>query len=273
MAGLLYFLPKETRKLRQEELPDVGLAYAFDRNPTSNHCGKGPDGNPGMVLAAGDTKVGYYAEQQTWRKIPGNPAGALVGYYTDNPPKPEDLERGKLLPGHLVELADGNRWLCPIARGLSEEEDQLRWYTALPEGTDVDDDGNWTQTGVLAQYAKLWDIALAWWDTLWEEMGKSDPGVETEADSPEAPEDSRIKFHFSGLNDAALMALATNYRVSKAEVALLGLFTGGCTPHILGALVDWPTYQAHAKKNRTRLLAGFPTGDGRKGDTKDTDQA
>ena len=53
---------------------------------------------------------------------------------------------------------------------------------------------------------------------------------------------------FADVNDAALLALATNYRVGKAEVVLLGLFDDRATVEILKALIDWPTISAWLKK-------------------------
>lgn len=264
MAGFLYFLPGETRKFTREKLDEVGLTYAFDRNPTSNGCRGGPDGKQGMVLASGDTKVGYYSDKQTWQRIPGNKADAWVGVYTDDQPKPDDLARSKIVAGHFVELGDGNNWLCPVARGLREEEDQLRWFNALPQGTGLDDKGNWTQTGVLIQHAKLWEIALAWWDSI-------QGAVEGESAADKNAAQS-VTFDFAGLNDAALAALVTNYRLGKAEVVLLGLFTGECTPLVLGALIDWPTFTDWAKKNAEQIAAGSNIDDGRAADTEDTDQ-
>jgi len=113
----------------------------------------------------------------------------------------------------------------------------------------------------------LWEVAIAWWDSIRAAIWTT--GDETEED--EEPS-HRISFEFAGLNDAALLALATNYRLAKTEVALLHLFRGQCAATILGALVDLPTFIEWAKKNADSLAAGSNTDDGQMVDTEDIDR-
>lgn len=251
MPGLLYYLPERDRAIKLEELRTAGLGYAFERAPTCCGVQGGPDGSPGVVVAdpqsVPESQIGHYPDRQTWRKMPASPN--WVAYYTADRPASADLQRDQVLPGHWIRLADGQEWLAPIARGAGEEDDRLVWYQNLPEATSIDGEGNWTRTGVLPRYERLWEIATRWWDA------RSGATISDDAQQ----QNIRATFDFDGLNDAALAALAANYRVGKAEVALLGLFDDHCTAQILDALIDWPTIETWLKKKLPSMLATSST--------------
>jgi hypothetical protein len=57
-----------------------------------------------------------------------------------------------------------------------------------------------------------------------------------------------------------LLSLSTNYKLGKAEVALLGIFSDIAVGGILNALIDWPTFVAWREKKMA--LDGSNTGDG-----------
>lgn len=258
MAGLLYYLPGATEDDVAGHMAKAGLTYAYNGRMSARGARNGPEGTPaGLVVADNkaveDVHIGHFPNKQTWRKVPGGTA--WVGYYPDDPPKPADLVRKRVLRGRLVTLGDGQDWVAPIARGFIEEDDTLRWYQALPETTTVDDDGNWIVGGVLPKYAKLWDLALRWLDATC---------------SGERQDDGKVHFDFAGLNDAALVALGTNYRLGKAEVALLGLFNGSCAIDIMGALIDTPTLEDFASKKKQSTDDGSNTADGQPVETPAT---
>lgn len=252
MAGLLYYLPgAEAATLA--DLQKAGIAHAFDvpgrgELPimSGRPCEKGPDGSAGVVLA--DHRVveciGYFEKTQTWRRISDK---AWVGFYTDDPPRPVDLACRAQLAGHLVQLGDEQRWLIPVARALDEDGSGLVFSNALPETVTLNEQGDWENGGVVPRYAALWDLATRWWDTL------HDATAETS-------ESQTVAFDFQGGYDAALTALATNYRVGKGETALLGLFNQECCREILNALVDWPTMEAFLKKKRVEPSPEIPGG-------------
>jgi len=250
MPGFLYYLPGEARKLTREELDEVGLTYAFDRNPTSNGCRAGPGGKSGMVLASGDTKVGYYPDQQTWKRIPGNKADAWVGIYADSPPGPDDLARDKQLDGHLVELSDGHKWLIPKARQWIEEDGELRWQHTLPQRLARNEQGHWVPCGPVDKYARLAEIVNLW------------------GPSQELSYDDAIS--------CGLDILRANYTgLGFDEVELLSLFDTDCLRVILGALMDQPTWEDRLKKKQADLALtsdGANTSDGETDSTPDTDQ-
>jgi hypothetical protein len=260
MPGFLYYLPAK-RDIKLAELVALGLGYAFEK-PSFTRCeihANGPDKGAGVIVAD-DTRlvghrVGYYADEQEWVKVPKT--NAYVGWFKADPPTPTDLERSQTLNGHLVELGDGNEWLVPVARGAAEEG----WYTALPQRTGLDDNGEWASGKVIARYEALWDAACRFWDAF-----RSANDVEGEA----------VQLDFAGQNDAALVALQANYRVGRAEVVALGLFDGQCVVRILQALIDWPTWLELHKKKVTSETSAAPaslnTDDGPPGDGPATAQ-
>ena len=242
MAGLLYYLPGRDHAALGEAA-ELGLVHAFERELTPRQVtGAGPDGDRG-VICADSTRVpgfGFHADRQEWLKIPGNPANAWVGRYTDKPTLPADLERDETLPGHLVKLADGREWLVPIARGWTEQDDKVCWYEALPTRTSLDEDGNWTQGEVVARLGPLWDAACRWWDSSFAADGEEEAADRT----------ADLRLDFAGRNDAAVTVLAANYRLDRAEVALLGLFDRDTPGRILDAAIDLPSFELLSKKKQ-----------------------
>jgi len=233
MAGLLYFLPGRDRDVKLADAQAAGLGYAFERSLDPCAVARGPDGAAGVIVAEADTapKLGMYADEQTWRKVPGTEC--WVGMFTAAPPKPDELARRELLDGHLVTLGDGQQWLAPMARRIVEYEGQPVGVTVLPRRRQFDADGRWTRGGPVAKYARLWDVAERWWQEILR-----------------ATANDALQFEFDDENDAATVALAANYRIGPAEVDLLGLFDDDSVSAILCALVDRPTMEAWARRKK-----------------------
>lgn len=253
MAGLLYWLPKLDRSIKIEDVRAAGLGHAFERGLAANTFhgkdGKKPFGAAGVTFADPDRvqKIGVY-DGQTWKQAPGQKF--WIGWYDNQRPGPGDLARSKMLDGHCVRLADGNDYLAPVARGWNDSDDDPGWFHAVPRLTELDDAGNWIQGDVVAAYRPLWELATAWWDM----KNRAAEAVE------EGAEQVRVDFEidtFAGLNDAAAFALGQNYRVSKYEIAALGLFDTHSAQRILDALVDGPTFRAWLEKKTP--AAGEPT--------------
>jgi hypothetical protein len=249
--GPVYFIPQAARSIKLADVRALGLAYAFDDRVTPAGVSQGPDGHAGVVVADPDRvpphKIGYFASEQTWRTAPGVATAkgdpVWVGIFTADPPTPADLVRKETLDGHAVTLADGQRYLVPVARSIDDAQDQLVYHCRLPRAITLDDDGAWQPAGILARHERLWEIAAAWWDAR---LGASDTS-------------QGITFDFAGANDCALAALATNYRLGKAEIGLCGLLTETSVVAILDALVDWPTVEAWLKKKFPSASAGSAT--------------
>ena len=264
MAGLLYYVPGHTGQMMSGDACKLGLAHAFGHLKDEGLLcrgvyNKGPDekdgGSGAGTVVAEPTfagKVGVFSDRQTWRKVPGS--DAYVGYYTDDPPKPADVARSQMLPGHRVELGDGQKWTVPIARGIAEHGDNMMIGCTLPTAMAIDDDGNWQEGAVVPKYAALWKLAEQWWDT-----------VVTASAAVEGADvsDAGLIVELADQNDAALLVLSANYRLGKAEVVLLGLFTSDTYGELLGALIDMPTMLAWQKK--TTAIAGSNSSDGSKG--------
>lgn len=275
MAGFLYYIEGAKADVKIEALRQFGLGHAFATNGdfTASGVTHGPgDSGPGIVVAdpsrLRDRLLGLYPDQQTWRIIPrAGDQKVMVGHYKEDRPVPADLQRAEILDGHFVRLEDGNDWLIPVARGVGEIDGRLVPYDKLPHTLGVDDDGNWSRNGAIRTYERLWTLALRWWDEI---QRGFDGQVIQEGQKVS------ISMEFSDIADGAVEALTTNYRIHKAEVALLGLLSDRVMYTVLHALVDMPTIEAFAaaavakKKSPQDILS---TSAGEKVGTPDTSQA
>lgn len=261
MSGLLYYLPGQGLPVTLGDLrAKFGLGHAFDpadQPITVRSVRRGPDGGEGAVVVderrVSAASVGFFPDRQQWWRVPGS--AAWVGRFTGESIVPADLQREVILPGHDVKLADGQSYHVPIARGLAEEADELRYFVALPRKSTIDDEGRWVEGDVDDRYAELWSLAERWADAVVD--AKTEHG--------------RTMFELRDSHDGALAALAANYRLGKAEVALLGLFNRRVVYDVLLALIDWPAYEEFHKKKAAR--AGGATGAGQPVGTGDTDPA
>jgi hypothetical protein len=133
--------------------------------------------------------------------------------------------------------------MIPVARGFAESNGNTGYCCALPTTVGVDDEGNWSPGEVVARHAKLWAIAQQCWDSMRDSFQDEGAGAS----------EARIAFDFADTHDAALLALSTNYRVGKVEVALLELFHDQCVGRILLAMVDFPTIVEWMNKKKRSL--------------------
>lgn len=249
MTGFLYFIADETSPPGMEELAEAGLQYAFEVPPaaTPKMSGSGPGGQSGMLLAAQGVELEYRPDKQTWRRLPiadcrlsianGESSKSVwVGMWNDKRPGPEELARSSQLRGHEVRLADGQMWHVPAARRVVSGTGGPIAACALPHGRDVDDSGRWTQRRLLPAYEDLWQAATRFWDCF---VG----AAQSTADTAVAPTlEDELLYAW------ATRALATNYRVSAVELAMLGVLDDRNVIEVLKALIDWPTVAAWTEK-------------------------
>jgi len=240
--GFLYFFPGMTGRPDDELIAEYGLSDIFD-GPSFTDGMRGPGDTVGSMCTRSALPVGfsntYKSDEQTWNECAG---GAFwLGYYTDRPPQPEDLERRNVVDGYPFEALDGNEWVIPAAilhddrqtclpRAIRLDKRGLRKYETLP------------RYELLAKYAAT---AMEFFKCAWFNEGES---------SAEWSEDWGW--------DVCVCALATNYYVSQWEIAALGLIgsTDARAPQrILSLLCDFPRYvkmrtaaEEAAKKNGTR---------------------
>ena len=107
MAGFLYYLAGKGTDIEAAELHKLGLGYAFDEERCAARGVRcGPEGSGEGIVVANPQSVPehlirFEPTRQTWRKVPKT--DAYVGIYTDeNRPGPEDVQRTRILSGHLV---------------------------------------------------------------------------------------------------------------------------------------------------------------------------
>lgn len=233
MPGFLYFIPDAPDSPTADQVAAAGVAYAVADGFQARGVVRGPDGRRGaLVTAKANTTAadtGYWPDRQVWRQVPQ--AAAWVGMFAEEPPGPAELARREQIRGHTVTLADGRRWMIPLARGLAEEEERLVYYELLPTRSTIDAEGRWVEGGLVPQFETLWGVAMGWWN------------AKTGADVEDTAEGARVTLDFQGIHEAAMVAIATNYRVSAVEAAMLGLLTVPAARDVLDAVVDWPTFQ------------------------------
>lgn len=253
MAQMLYYVDGRSR-ITPAEAAGWGLGYAFPDGHMvcSEFSAAGPGGTQGCVVGRAGERLGYYPDRQTWLKMPalkGADKGPAfyVGCWNDGRPTPAELQVEEPLRGTPVRLGDGNHWTIPVARCWNDRGEQAGWYNALPGKLTLDANGEWAAGGVEAKHAHLWELGTRWWESM---MGR------------EPDKEGSVRFDFAGAHDAALSVLASNYRLSRPEVVLLGLFDDQLetASAVLNALVDWSTFVAWAKKNLIeRATVGSPS--------------
>lgn len=224
MPGFLYYKPNVSR-VHVADVKTWGLGYAFSDRVTPAPVMTGPDSGNGCVFVdirhvpAG---VGYYPEQQVWRRIPGG--DLWVGYYAEQKPTPADLIRDVRTQGYFVKLGDGNDWLVPLARSVADVDGELGYICRLPKRLDIDEEGKWTLEAVMAESAGLWEIACEYFEARWN--AKIDV------------EHRQQVLSIENAAEKAVRVLSANYVVSDAECAALGLLTDRNVQLVLDACCD-----------------------------------
>lgn len=225
----LYYRPVHNRKVTLDDVKRWGLEYAFDVPPVCAQVAhRTPDGNDGRVFLRSN-KDGeapqINIDKQTWRKLPGERMGEAVwvGMWNEAKPGPRELFKTSGLPGYEYELLDGNTWVIPLVRQYIGDAHEC----ALPRLMDFDEDGNAKDGEVIAKYRHLWELTKPIVDDLLAsyELGpeQSEPLTKQQAAS------------------TAMELLATNYRVSIAEMTLLEAIANDSTVSGLCAIAcDWP---------------------------------
>ena len=207
MAGFLYFI--EQHKGPADKLDEWGISHAFDGTPTSVYLSQSPYG-PGSLLHDETLKPFtpvFRPDDQVWKLIK---PGVWLGYYKQGKPKPEDLQKSRIIPGYLIPLADGNQWRVPLVREYLHEQ---KPSTQLPRKMDFNGDG-WTEGEILEAYQYLTRIVEPFFDRWYEAFREHDFDPEANFlvwdDNPCAE---------------AVQILSCNYRLGNHEAAALGLFT------------------------------------------------
>jgi len=254
MAGILYYLPKATTaELHRGDLVSLPPALAgalADLVRTPDHvllCAvtAGPDGGPGVIVQpqpadpsrTEDRPPGYHADRQTWVCLDGR----HLGYWTEAPPEPADLERRELIPGYTIQDAYDRPWSIPVARSPANVRGHLPWGVRFRNGRPV--------VEVAGKHSRFWTDSARVWDLVARSIEMTS-GLATIGAGYTAEEDAF-------LIDQALAALSINYRVGPEELELLdtirpGWLTGTTLSAIVNAIVDFHARAAwEAAKKKT----------------------
>lgn len=205
MAGFLYYFPGEQR-VTEERLQALSLQHVADLPFTQRGTKAGPTAGGGVLVWHGDKSQTYQPDRQTWSEC----KGFWLGYETLNQPGPADLLRSDAIDGYFVELAHGTRWQIPTPK-------MQDGGSSLPQAVRLDAEGK-PRLESLPRYETLAHCA---------EQAFKDFEEGAEQD-------------WERCWDACVVALGTNYRVSRWEVAALGVLTTGTVMRtVLAALGDW----------------------------------
>lgn len=240
---------------------------------------------PASLVEGGQAPaVGFYPERQIWQgvgsRVPGlgsgvkekNPESEIsplvedpppvgesphrqvtplvsVGWETERPPGPLDLERPNRRFGHDVDLDDGNSWHIPAARYLPQKLQLVNGAV------------RYVPKKEFAAFETA--VTQCWLDYV------RDSGVET-TDDPAETERWEGE-HLSEMQQVELAVgfLGLNYRVRlEAEINALGLFDQVCLVRVLEAILDIPGWirlaeEMHKKKSPSgRRIGGRRDGGG-----------
>lgn len=230
MRQFLYFVVNR-EALGREEAAKLGLGHAFPNGLACRGVGNGPGRQSGVICAADADGVGYWPERQEW--LPAGLPGIWIGWARDQRPGPDDLRRERQVPGHLVTLSDGQPWLVPAAQRWEE----TGFARALPARMRLTAAGEWSSGEVLPDYCRLWTAAQRWFDFV----TTASTGTPTTVLFREAA-------------DMACEALAVNYRMTRGEVAALGLLDDRqvTITAVLDAMIDMPTFTAWSESRREK---------------------
>ena len=229
MPGFFHYLPMSKEKivenglLKLERLP-LGLRNAIsDCRSAPDDCVvtdafTSPDGTStegcclypkGATESALDWRLNL--DTQTWIKT----VDRWIGWETDRPPGPEDLQRKKQFADYSVKDKQESLWKVPCARSSNI------MASSLPTAYTFGDNNGSVKSEIFAEYEQLWKLS------------------------------AEVMDHFKGRNErdhvwqikAALQCLSLNYRLDRAEINVLhqigrSLLNGDTVPTILLCLID-----------------------------------
>ncbi len=242
----------------------------------------GPRGKTGCLLypvpVSGEipAKVGYFPDLQEWRKVNGSagaspshptvppsptsrisspasrpppPAPYHLGYATESPPRPEELERRELVGGYPVRDQQDREWIVPVLRAVDNPRGRLSAAFAW-------DENDQPTVGVDPRFADLWERSARVWDLIDNKTEADEGGVMSQAFG--ARDDA---FLFRYLTDC----LAVNYRVNNSVLATLDRITPGwlsahAASWMLNATVDLFKYKQFLEAQKKTKPPSPPPG-------------
>lgn len=218
MPGFIYCIPGE-KGVTPALLDSYGLLDRLTESFAFGALPQGPWGGWGCLVCHGGGNPKLVKDEQTWRKRLGkNGKVYWLGWWTKDPPKPEDLEREEMVSGYFVKLSNGEAWQLPSAKalpsylGLDDKDKRVR--KTLPEHADL--------------------------SAMGDEMFRSYEAENAASEGDEKPQEALALNQCPDYRkfDIALACIAKNYRVTHAELDALAMPTDGDQILILWTLID-----------------------------------
>lgn len=211
----VYFVPTARQSPTQSEYDQIPHACC----PGMQHATttSGPSDSKGLFLARSAAPASALNNNGEWKKVPGSTAW----FKQVSPADPAKLSRDPQLPGHFVELQDGNRWMIPRAMLWI---DRQTFGIALPCHDKLDDDGQWQRGQIVPRYARLWEYI--------ERMHSGEMSYHDEV-------------------ELCTLAIGYNYFLGPAECSALGIWSDSTRRATVAAILDTPGLE-DIKKNAGR---------------------
>lgn len=256
MRGFLYFLPHARQSDMPGNLSQWGLSHLVDDDTTihSRQAIRGPGASqdPGFVIGSSANfepeQVKHDPEKITWQKFPQvwprakGRAEPWIGWYEQHQPGEGDLRRTNQISGQRLKSADGQSWLIPHARVITEDGPRAN----LPLSFTLDDEtGDWVAGQVLPRYRELWKHANACLEAMIQA-------------ADEAAREGKEQWGWTIPDHRPLIeeAFKVNYRVSEMELAVLGLLVTGVAGEVAQIITDASGWERIKKKEAVDTGAG-----------------
>jgi hypothetical protein len=240
MRRFLYFIEGlQGQQTRESVLRAVQhLVYAFPTGCpfTAVECVAGPGGAAGVVCAYGDAHGCKYDKAAAVDWIAAGP-GVRLGVPRDPAERPGPDELGRYrrhADGTTVTLGDGRGWIVPVIRFLNGNTGLPRILAVGPDG-----DALWQ---VRPEFVDLFHAARNIMDRVLEGGGAA--------------------YSAADLLWFATETLGVNYRMSKFEIAALGLITSETVKEIADAALDGETTRRLLDELKKKLAERLPFGQG-----------
>ena len=254
MSGFLYFRPLAAGISLAELEADGGLAHAMrGERINKRQTTDGPFGESGCVFNFGEQPApAFDMAQQDWRRLPHNELGLCVGVDLRQKPKPEQLQRERMLPGGAAADENGDRWRVPAALEWSEHNGERLVFHRLPAMETQNENGEWVRGEIKARYRGLWEAFKAY--------DAAEAQAIAEGEQLEGGTVSYV-LPLEAMRTLTFEAIAVNYHVHACELDLLGV----CDREFYRAVCEIVNDEARLRaiqKKTTRAGSSSPSGQG-----------